>query len=175
MSQVSIAVGATEIPLEWGIDMRKRPGSPRPSGFGAAGRPERSGPVGSPRRSPESGARAGAQAGGTRRWVRQPYRPTAIATITFYGPDDATAVKAVVRIYHHLDRTPVISRSFWGRDPRVDPQVRAAMAAFIQEHKAKQVLTAEGIAGCPHIEGVDYPAGEACPRCRFWRKSRLQA
>ncbi len=107
--------------------------------------------------------------------MRRPFRPTAIGTITFYGPDNVTAVKAVVRIYHHLDRAPLVSRSFWGRDPRVNPQVQAEMAAFLKEHDAKQVVTADGIAGCPHIEGVDYPAGGQCPRCGFWRRDRAQA
>jgi hypothetical protein len=27
----------------------------------------------------------------------------------------------------------------------------------------------EKIFGCPHEEGIDYPDGEHCPRCHYWK------
>ena len=167
--------GRVRHPVNWSVvcTVRKDSGPRRHSGAGAA-RSAPSGSFGPSRRS--AGVRGGGppQVGRARQWVRQPYRPTAIATITFYGPDNRTAVKAVVRIYHHLDRAPVASRSFWGGDPRTNPQVRAAIDAFVQEHDAKQVVVADGIAGCPHVEGIDFPQGGVCPRCGFWRRAQTQ-
>jgi len=26
-----------------------------------------------------------------------------------------------------------------------------------------------GVIGCPHEEGIDYPLGEDCPFCPFWK------
>ncbi|MFL5236975.1 MAG: hypothetical protein ACJ8EL_05125 [Rhizomicrobium sp.] len=34
--------------------------------------------------------------------------------------------------------------------------------------KASTVAMTEGIVGCPHEEGIDYPLGEACPDCPYW-------
>jgi len=32
------------------------------------------------------------------------------------------------------------------------------------------VVMTEGVVGCPHEEGDDYPWGEACPDCTFWQE-----
>jgi hypothetical protein len=42
------------------------------------------------------------------------------------------------------------------------------MLTFVEEHGAKTVMLADRIIGCPHEEGIDYPAGEKCPQCEFW-------
>jgi hypothetical protein len=34
----------------------------------------------------------------------------------------------------------------------------------------KSVLMTDGIIGCPHEEGIDYPEGEASPECPYWRE-----
>ena len=39
---------------------------------------------------------------------------------------------------------------------------------FIEQHDVKSVVLSDRIIGCPHEEGIDYPQGEACPRCPFW-------
>jgi hypothetical protein len=31
------------------------------------------------------------------------------------------------------------------------------------------VAMVEAIIGCPHEEGIDYPTGESCPHCPFWK------
>jgi hypothetical protein len=36
------------------------------------------------------------------------------------------------------------------------------LLAFIAEHSTKSVIMADGIIGCPHQEGIDYPDGEVC-------------
>jgi len=44
------------------------------------------------------------------------------------------------------------------------------LLAFIAEHNTKSVIMADGIIGCPHQEGIDYPDGEVCQECPFWRR-----
>jgi hypothetical protein len=35
-------------------------------------------------------------------------------------------------------------------------------------HGAKPVVMSDGIIGCPHEEGIDYPDGQVCPQCPYW-------
>jgi hypothetical protein len=35
--------------------------------------------------------------------------------------------------------------------------------------EAKSVAIADRIIGYPHEEGLDYPEGEWCPQCPFWK------
>ena len=53
-------------------------------------------------------------------------------------------------------------------DPRNDPAIAADVARFVEEHRARQTVSADRIIGCPHEEGIDYPMGRTCPRCPFW-------
>ena len=43
------------------------------------------------------------------------------------------------------------------------------MKAFIKDHDVVSISMVDGIIGCPYEEGIDYPAGEPCPQCPFWR------
>ena len=92
-----------------------------------------------------------------------------LATIIFYGPDDATAIKAVVGMlaYEGADTDPIRR---WSRDCelRGDNGLWDEMAAFIKDSGAISIVMADRILGCPHEEGTDYPVGEPCPRCPFW-------
>ena len=40
---------------------------------------------------------------------------------------------------------------------------------FIKTSDAKSIVMADRIIGCPHEEGIDYPEGESCPLCPFWK------
>ncbi|MBE7557116.1 MAG: hypothetical protein HS126_39270 [Anaerolineales bacterium] len=40
---------------------------------------------------------------------------------------------------------------------------------FIARHGAKNVVITDGVIGCPHEEGIDFPEGEDCPFCPFWK------
>ena len=40
--------------------------------------------------------------------------------------------------------------------------------AFFRQHGVKSVAMSDGLLGCPHEEGIDYPKGEACPQCPYW-------
>jgi hypothetical protein len=37
--------------------------------------------------------------------------------------------------------------------------------AFLKTHAVRSPVVADGIIGCPHEEGVDYPEGKYCPQC----------
>jgi hypothetical protein len=93
-----------------------------------------------------------------------------VATIAFYGPDDKTTTKIAVGIVEKEgDEKPIALQRWAGPDVASDPQVHAEIKAFIQEHKAKSVVITDGVIGCPHEEGIDYPLGEDCPFCPFWK------
>ena len=93
------------------------------------------------------------------------------ATLAFYGPDDQLATKVVVSIVLSADEhAPAQMRKWYatGRDIRTDPALRAELLAYLQAEGVQRVVLPDRIIGCPHEEGVDYPAGETCPLCPFW-------
>jgi hypothetical protein len=53
-------------------------------------------------------------------------------------------------------------------DARATPRINDEIVAFLREHGVRTVAMAEGIIGCPHEEGIDYPDGGTCPHCPFW-------
>jgi hypothetical protein len=50
----------------------------------------------------------------------------------------------------------------------VDRAIGDALVEFIRLNGARSVVTTDGIIGCPHEEGIDYPEGKVCPQCPFW-------
>jgi hypothetical protein len=92
-----------------------------------------------------------------------------VATIAFYGPDDKTPTKVAVGIIDNEGEEPSALQRWAGPNVVNDPRIRAEILAFIQEHEAKSVVMTDGVIGCPHEEGIDYPLGEDCPFCPFWR------
>ena len=54
-------------------------------------------------------------------------------------------------------------------DLRKSEQVSSEILGFIEENAAKTVSMIEEIIGCPHEEGIDYPDGDYCPKCCYWR------
>jgi hypothetical protein len=93
-----------------------------------------------------------------------------IATVTCYGPDDKYASKVVVGIIM-VEGGEVEFLERWfpeSMDARLDPEIAEGIVRFIQQHSAKTVVSPDGILGCPHEEGIDYPDGEKCRQCPFW-------
>jgi hypothetical protein len=92
-----------------------------------------------------------------------------MAAIAYFGPDDQTATKVVVAIVNE-DRSIQKSKKWLVEDPdiRYNEPVNQKIAHFIGENDACRAVIAEGILGCPHEAGIDYPAGEECPYCPFW-------
>ncbi len=93
-----------------------------------------------------------------------------IATIAYYGPDDRRASKVAVGIVDHATEVATTVERWHSaeHDVRWDPEINEQIVAFIDRHGAKSVAITDGLIGCPHEEGIDYPEGEACPQCPFW-------
>lgn len=91
-----------------------------------------------------------------------------MGTVAWYGPDDKTPTKIAAGVFRDATTVePIIER--WvsttiGNDPVIAEQVRK----FFAQHGVKTVVVSDGILGCPHEEGMDFPEGEDCPLCPFW-------
>jgi hypothetical protein len=98
------------------------------------------------------------------------FRGYPVATIAYYGPDDKNATKVAVGIVPSEDTEPEILKRWFNEeiDIRNDRNNHQEIIKFIKENGAKSVVMADRIMGCPHEEGVDYPAGSKCPKCPFW-------
>lgn len=93
-----------------------------------------------------------------------------IGTIVFYGPDNSHASKVAVGIVPRAG-AEVTELQRWfedGLDVRIDPRIGKKVTEFLRSRGVRAVTVADGILGCPHEEGVDYPEGEECPECLFW-------
>jgi hypothetical protein len=98
------------------------------------------------------------------------FRGYPIATVALYGPDDKIATKVAVAIVADQDAEPAALNRWFsnGKDVRSDLAISSEVLKFVRDHGAKSVVLTEGIIGCPHEEGVDYPEGAVCPQCPFW-------
>jgi len=102
--------------------------------------------------------------------VRKGDKGFPIATVAFYGPDDKTATKLVCAIIPYEGAEPdPMKKWFSSSDIRKSEMVLKEVLEFIDENSAKTIGMLEEIIGCPHEEGIDYPEGEYCPECTFWR------
>lgn len=91
-----------------------------------------------------------------------------IGTVALYGPDDKTTTKIVAAVFHHEGAEAVLKR--WvGTDVTTSPKAQRELQEFFQGHGVKQMAMTEGNMGCPHEEGEDFPLGEDCPFCPFWK------
>jgi len=93
-----------------------------------------------------------------------------VATVAYYGPDDSRATKVAVGIVM-ADGEDTADLQRWSSehgDVRRDAGIQRAILAFIRAQGAQSIAMGEGILGCPHEEGVDYPDGTVCPQCPFW-------
>ena len=98
------------------------------------------------------------------------FRGYPIATVAYYGPDDKHATKVAVGIIPYEDAKPSILERCFDEviDVRFDKTINEQIINFIKENRAKSVVIADRILGCPHEESVDYPDGSTCPQCPFW-------
>lgn len=102
--------------------------------------------------------------------ARKGNRGDPVGTVAFYGPDNDNASKVVVGISPTPNEGVTETRT-WRGDPdlRNDAAVLQQVLEFLGTHHVKSVVMTDGIYGCPHEEGIDYPEGEACNQCEFWR------
>ena len=105
-----------------------------------------------------------------RRKSKQGFRGYPVATIAFYGPTATLATKVVVSITRDEGRdVDPLERWFSeSGDVRNDLDIADKISAFLKENRAKSVIVTDGLIGCPHEEGIDYPEGKSCPQCPYW-------
>ena len=102
----------------------------------------------------------------TTRHQKPPEYP--IGTIAMYGPDDKTTTKIAAAVFLTKDSRSIIRR--WvATDVTTNPKVQAEIEAFFKEYGVTSVAMSDGNMGCPHEEGQDFPHGEDCPFCPFWK------
>jgi hypothetical protein len=102
--------------------------------------------------------------------AKQGFRGYPVATVAFYGPTSDFATRVVVAIISEEGREPDPLERWFSEDidVRADPAVGEKILAFLKEHAAKSVIVTDGLLGCPHEEGIDYPEGKSCPQCPYW-------
>jgi hypothetical protein len=103
--------------------------------------------------------------------AKRGFRGYPVATIAFYGPTAERASKVAVGIVACEGAEPHVLETWRDddRDLRHDHEIGLEIASFLREHQAMSVVMADRIIGCPHEESIDYPEGESCPQCPYWR------
>jgi hypothetical protein len=93
------------------------------------------------------------------------------ASVAFYGPTAQVASKVVVGItaFEGADADPLERWFSPDQDARKNPQLLKTVLHFLEAHGVKSVVMPDRLLGCPHEEGIDYPEGEPCPQCPYWR------
>jgi len=105
-----------------------------------------------------------------RKKAKQGMRGYPVGTIAFYGPDNQRASKVAVSVIPREGAEPKLRRWFVeSHDVRADKGVLDEVIAYLREHSARSVAMVDRIIGCPHEEGIDYPMGESCPQCPYWK------
>ena len=111
----------------------------------------------------------------TRSWAigkkaKRGFKGYPVATVCLYGPTDKLASKVAVGIVRgeRQDPDPLERWFSESADIRMDEAIELEIAEFIRAHGAKTVVMTDGIFGCPHEEGIDYPEGTSCPQCPYW-------
>jgi len=91
-----------------------------------------------------------------------------IGTVALYGPDDKTTTKIAAGVILHDGAEPIMMR--WvATGVMGNAKVQQEMKEFFTQNGVKQVAMSQGNMGCPHEEGEDFPHGEDCPFCPFWK------
>jgi len=103
--------------------------------------------------------------------AKRGFRGYPVATVAFYGPSAERATKVSVGIIEQEGKEPETLETWFCEegDIRKDDEVGYEIVQFIRSHHALSVAMVDRILGCPHEEGIDYPDGEVCPECPYWR------
>jgi hypothetical protein len=106
-----------------------------------------------------------------RKKARRGFNGYPLATIAYYGPDDRRGTKVAVGIIMaDGEDTAELRRWFAERsdDVRRDPAIQREVLEFTRSYNVQTIVMGDGIMGCPHEEGIDYPERQTCPQCPFW-------
>lgn len=91
-----------------------------------------------------------------------------VGTIALYGPDETTTTKIAAGVFLQEDAEVIVER--WvATDVTENPKIQQEIEAFFTKHGVKTVVRSSGNSGCPHEEGEDFPVGEDCPFCPYWK------
>lgn len=91
-----------------------------------------------------------------------------IGTIALYGPDDQRTTKIAAAVIKLEGAEPILRR--WvGTNVKNSSKVRREIREFFTSYGVKSVVATEKNMGCPHEEGEDFPEGEDCPFCPWWK------
>jgi hypothetical protein len=110
-----------------------------------------------------------------RKWLekkaKRGMRGFPLATIAFYGPDNRRASKVAVGIIPMADAEADELRRWFDEtgDVRTNETILTEIVDFLREHEVHSVAMPDRLIGCPHEEGIDYPDGESCPLCPYWK------
>ena len=89
--------------------------------------------------------------------------------LTFYGPDNTRATKLVAAIVYSEGEKTILRRwTIEDGDIRYNSRILEEAATFFKKRKVSEIIQVDGIFGCPHEEGIDYPGGTKCPKCPYW-------
>lgn len=94
-----------------------------------------------------------------------------VASVAFYGPTDKVATKVVVGVTAS-EGSEIDPLERWyspDQDARRNPRLLKTILQFLEARGVKSVAMPDKLLGCPHEEGTDYPEGESCPMCPYWR------
>ena len=91
-----------------------------------------------------------------------------IGTMALYGPNDAITTKIVAGVIERDGADPILER-WMGTNITDSPKVKRQIQEFFQQHGVKSMVATDRNIGCPHEEGEDFPRGEDCPFCPFWK------
>jgi len=108
-----------------------------------------------------------------RKRAKHGFRGYPAATVAFYGPSEARASKVAVGIVESAGGEPILLERWFSDtdDVRRDPAIEAAILGFLEAHGVVSVAMTDGLLGCPHEEGVEYPEGASCPQCPYWGRA----
>jgi hypothetical protein len=99
------------------------------------------------------------------------FRGYPVGTIAYYGPDNTKATKVVAAIVMTEKEEPTMLEKRFSQDNdiRRDTAILNEIKEFFVSNSVRSLVLVPKIIGCPHEEGIDYPEGEHCPECPFWR------
>ncbi|HEX4351946.1 MAG TPA: hypothetical protein VHZ95_03510 [Polyangiales bacterium] len=102
--------------------------------------------------------------------ARRGHRGDPVGTVAFYGPNDEYANKLVVGISPD-PKAGITETKKWHSDGdvRKDAAILEDALKFLALSEVRSVVMTDGIFGCPHEEGIDYPEGSECEACSFWK------
>jgi SEC-C motif len=91
-----------------------------------------------------------------------------MGTMAFYGPDNKTTTKIAAGVFRS-ENSEVIFKRWVATNVTTSPRIQQEIQDFFKEHGVTSVSMSDGNMGCPHEEGEDFPDGEDCPFCPFWK------